>query len=343
MARAPRIDRENGLYHVTSRGNARSRVFLSDEDRERFLQRLADNCETYRVVLYAYVLMDNHFHLVAQTPGANLSAFMQRLMTAYALYARYRHKRPGHVFQGRFKAKLIESGRYLRDVTRYVHLNPVKTKEARRLGTAQRRERLRAFRWSSYRRYVAAPQAGEVVALNIGPVLRQFSSDLPKARQLYRRYVEEGLGQTPEETLALMKGHGLAIGSEAFVDGIEAELEARRSGQPVDADVNLPRRLVSIETIALAVAQRYGIKTERLRDHGRRVGEAKAVAVELSCLLAGQTQRAVGQHFGGVTSSAVGQTRRRIRAERAAGGASSRLTTVDELARNLKDKQKGRQ
>ena len=88
MARPARIGRENGLYHVTSRGNARSDIFRRDGDRERFLDRLGYNLETFEVILHAYVLMDNHFHLVVRTPQANLSAFMQRLLTSYALYAR---------------------------------------------------------------------------------------------------------------------------------------------------------------------------------------------------------------------------------------------------------------
>lgn len=97
----------------------------------------------------AYALMGNHFNLVVRTPEANLSAFMQRVMTSYALYARYRHKRPGHIFQGRFKAKLIEGDGYLRRVTRYVHLNPVKTKATARLSLDERRRLLEEHRWSN--------------------------------------------------------------------------------------------------------------------------------------------------------------------------------------------------
>jgi REP element-mobilizing transposase RayT len=89
MARPPRIDLPDGLYHVTSRGNGRAAIFGTDDDRQRFLVQLADNVQTAAVVLYAYVLLDNHFHLLVRTPRANLSRFMQRLITSYALYARY--------------------------------------------------------------------------------------------------------------------------------------------------------------------------------------------------------------------------------------------------------------
>ena len=100
MPRPPRIDFPNALYHVTSRGNGRATIFFHDDDRARFLGQLAHHLHLTSAVLYAYVLMDNHFHLLVRAPRANLSRLMQRLLTAYALYARYKHHRPGHIFQG---------------------------------------------------------------------------------------------------------------------------------------------------------------------------------------------------------------------------------------------------
>ena len=108
MPRAPRIDFPDALYHVISRGNGRADIFWTDDDRLRFLRQLADGLQTAGVLLYAYVLMDNHFHLLVRTPRANLSRFMQRLGTSYALYCRYKHRKPGHQLEGRFKAKLVE-------------------------------------------------------------------------------------------------------------------------------------------------------------------------------------------------------------------------------------------
>ncbi len=138
MARPPRIDFSNAVYHVTSRGNGRAVIFWSDDDRQRFLAQLADSLHTAGVRLYAFALMENHFHLLVRTPRANLSRFMQRLLTRYALYSRYKHRRPGHLFQGRFKAKLLEDDVYLTAVTRYIHLNPVKIAAFRRVGARER-------------------------------------------------------------------------------------------------------------------------------------------------------------------------------------------------------------
>jgi len=128
MPRPPRIDFPDAVYHVTTRGNGRAEIFWSDEDRQRFLGQLSHHLKMTGVVLYAFALMDNHFHGLVRTPRANLSTFMQRLLTAYALYARFKHRRPGHVFQGRFKAKLVEDDVYLPGLTRYIHLNPAKNR-----------------------------------------------------------------------------------------------------------------------------------------------------------------------------------------------------------------------
>ena len=142
--------------------------------------QLADHLQLAAVVLYAYALMDNHFHLLCGTPRANLSRFMQRLLTAYALYARYKRRRPGHLFQGRFKAKLVEGEVYLLAVTRYIHLNPVKIAACDRWSGPQRLERLRSYRWSSYPGYVAADRSEDFVTYD---VLREYGRDLGAARR----------------------------------------------------------------------------------------------------------------------------------------------------------------
>jgi putative transposase len=335
MARPPRIDRVDGYYHVTSRGNARSVIFFRDEDRVRFIERLRDNLETFNIILFAYVLMDNHFHLVVQTPMANLSKFMQRLKTSYALYARYRQKRPGHIFQGRFRAKLIESEKYLGAVTRYVHLNPVKTRAGNRLSPNQRRQLLEKYRWNSYRVYSGDGVVEEFVRAD--RVLSLFSSHRGAARRAYGKYVEDGLMKTDQETLSLMKGDGMSIGSVEFVEEIQEELSGRRTGEKTDEDLDLPRRFIDMETKCISVAQWYGMEEKDLRVDGRRVGEAKSVAVELACRLSGETQRSIGAYFGGVSSSAIGQLRGKIRLEKESNIRTNRLDVIRNLEHEILD------
>ncbi len=198
MPRPPRIDFSDAVYHVTSRGNGRADIFWSADDRQRFLGQLAQHLNLSAVVLYAYVLMDNHFHLLVRTPRANLSRFMQRLLTAHALYARYRHRRPGHLFQGRFKAKLVEDEVYLLAVTRYIHLNPVKITACRQMNGRQRQQRLAAYRWSSYRGYLSAAQAEDFVRYD---VLLEYGRNRSAAQRHYRAYVQACLRSSGDALL----------------------------------------------------------------------------------------------------------------------------------------------
>ena len=308
MPRAPRIDFPDALYHVTSRGNGRADIFLGDDDRQRFLAQLSHHLKMTGVLLYAYALMDNHFHVLVRTPRANLSAFLQRLLTAYALYARYKHRKPGHVFQGRFKAKLVEDDVYLRAVTRYIHLNPVKISAYRRLTARQRLTRLNAYRWSSYAGYVSAAKAEEFVTYE---VLKEYGRDPAAARRQYRAYVEACLLDDDGPLLEAMAASRYAIGGPAFTEKTETRIEKRRSGEVQDRDVDLPRWGVALAEIDAAVAHRYGVEPPVLSTHGHHAGPAKSVAVVLASELANLSGRAIGEHYG-IGSSAIGAIHRRL-------------------------------
>lgn len=308
--RLPRIEYPGAVYHVTSRGNARQVIFRGDSDRSRFLSQLRDNLETHAVEIYSYVLMDNHYHLVLRTLRANLWRFMQRLNSSYALYFRYKHARPGHAFQGRYDAKIVESDRYLLSVTRYVHLNPVKVAAFAQASAAERRRYLNAYRWSSYLGYVQERFAVDWVCYD---VLRQYGTTWAEARRNYRRYTEAALMRDDQDLLEAMAASRYAIGDETFIGEIEARLEERRTGDARERDLLLPPDTVGIESIDKIVCEEYGIEPAKLAAHGRRVGEAKAVAVELTARLCGMTQREIGEHYGGITPQAVAMMRKRLR------------------------------
>ncbi len=308
MARPPRIDFPNALYHVTSRGNGRREIFWTDRDRERFLAQLADGVRTFGVVVYCFVLLDNHFHLLVRTPRANLSRFMQRLCTSYALYARYKHRRPGHQFQGRFKAKLVEDETYLRALTRYIHLNPIKTLACRRLDRQARVARLEDYRWSSYRGYVDPKNRWEFVCYDL---LGEYGRSRAEAARHYRAYTRACVLEDDAPILAAMKASRYAISSERFLEETERRLAGRRDGRPQNADLDLPRPTVPIEVVDECVARHCGVPPEALQRRG--AAAAKIVAVELACRLTGLTQRAIGMHYGGITSAAVSNIRRRLR------------------------------
>ena len=136
-----------------ARGDRREEIFLDDRDRSKFLGYLAEGAERYRVKVHCYVLMANHFHLVVTTPEGNLSKWMHQLKTAYTVYFNRRHQLVGHLFQGRFKSTVIEAESYLLEVSRYLHLNPVRGVVLGQGTPTERRERLRGYLWSSYPGY----------------------------------------------------------------------------------------------------------------------------------------------------------------------------------------------
>jgi REP element-mobilizing transposase RayT len=310
MPRPPRIDFANAIYHVTSRGNGRARIFFNDQDRSRFLRQLRDNAETAAIALYAYVLMDNHFHLLVRTPRANLSQFMQRLNTSYALYARYKHRKPGHQFEARFKAKLVQDDTYLLGLTRYIHLNPIKIAACRRLSKAERVRQLEQYSWSSYPGYVAKQKAQNFVCYD---VLEEYGSTMAAARRRYRAYTQAFVLEDDRPILEAMRTSRYAIGDERFVEETQQRLQKRRTGSVQDKDLALPALTVDIETVDAYVARHYGIDPADLCEHGHRVGAAKFVAVELACRLTGLTQRAVGGHYGDMGSAAISVIRRKVR------------------------------
>ena len=233
MARPLRVDVPGGWYHVTARGNERKAVFRDDEDRRRFLERLEEFAERFEVVVHGYVLMDNHYHLLVETPRANLSAAMQWLGGSYTSAFNRRHRRAGHLFQGRFRAVLLDEAS-VAEVSRYVHLNPVrlralgldKTEQQRsRRGVGpkpdaplvrERLQRLRQYRWSSYRAYVGTTRRpGWLTTQRVLQLLGTAHRNEPTAA--YRQFVEtplrEGLLESPWERLEA----GILLGSVDFV------------------------------------------------------------------------------------------------------------------------------
>ena len=185
MARQARIEYSGALYHLTSRGNAQQDVFLTDEDRLEFLSRLRQSSNRYNVTVYAYCLMDNHFHLLVETPDANVSQFMRHLNSTYTQTFNLSNKRVGHLFQGRFKSILVQKDLYLLELARYIVLNPV------RAGMVKA---AKDWRWSSYR--VTAGLSSPIDWLNSEWLLLQFSKKQQTAIIKYRKFVSEGRKKT---------------------------------------------------------------------------------------------------------------------------------------------------
>jgi putative transposase len=233
MARPLRIEREGGWYHVTARGNERRRIYRDDRDRHHFKDLMAEARTRFRLRLHVYVLMDNHYHLLVELQEANLSQAMQWLNGSYSVWFNRRHRRSGHLFQGRFKSIVVSREEWGLALSRYLHLNPVRiaalglSKEERRQSRqgikgppnpAQLRQRLavlRQYRWSSYRAYIGVEKAPEW--LTTEDILELGGGPQSQRRQRYRQSVEaeirEGMQETPWEQVQ----EQVVLGSRQFL------------------------------------------------------------------------------------------------------------------------------
>ncbi len=153
MARQHRIQYPGAYYHITSRGNERQKIYRDDLDYQTFLEKLAASLDVYNVSLLAYVCMTNHFHLFLTTPDGNLSEFMRHFNISYTSAFNRRHKRSGHLYQGRYKSFLVDEDTYLKGVSRYIHLNPVQIKKYARLPATDVIKVLSAYKYSSFTGY----------------------------------------------------------------------------------------------------------------------------------------------------------------------------------------------
>jgi putative transposase len=185
MARPLRIEYDGALYHVTSRGNERKPIFKDAADRELFLDTLFQVTERFNWLCHAYCLMDNHYHLVIETPDGNLSKGMRQLNGVYTQAFNRRRHRVGHLFQGRFKGILVQKDSHFLEVCRYVVLNPVRAKAVKHP---------REWPWSSYRATAGQSLTLTPRCLKVDEVLSHFGQRRGTAQEKYRGYVREGLG-----------------------------------------------------------------------------------------------------------------------------------------------------
>jgi REP element-mobilizing transposase RayT len=307
MSRPLRIQYPHAVYHVTARGNDRKAIVRDDEDRNRFVQTLADMVEQYHILCHAWVLMDNHYHLLVETPDANLSRAIRHLNGVYTQAFNRRHHRVGHLFQGRFKAILLDKEAYLLELGRYVVLNPV------RAGVVQHP---RSWRWSSYRATV-----GETPApawLTVDWLLSQLAGQRNRAREVYRRLVNEGMKQG-ESPWAKLKGQ-IYLGDDSFLKKIQHRLERKKDSEiPM---MHWQPGAPGIEDLLNRVAKIYGEKVSEVVKPTRRPSEARQAAIYLARRVAGLELKAIAKIFGmGYTgvSRRVGEFSRRSEKDNSLG------------------------
>ena len=311
MARPLRIEFEDAIYHLCARGNEKQKVFRDERDRVQFLELLERSCERYQVSPLAFVLMANHFHLVAQTRRANLSRWMHWLMVSYTVYFNWRHRRSGHLFQGRYKSFVVGEGKgdYLLGLSRYLHLNPVRGKVLGQGTPGQRRERLRSYRWSSYRGYGGLAKPFRFV--EEGLVLGELGGPTRGQRVRYRRFVEEGLLREIESPWEAVQWQAV-LGNESFVRKVQDRMKGRNKARREVTALRHGGEVLNPMEVVKRVAKRYQLPVERLKERGGYGLEARNVAMWLVWEKCGMSLRQIGEFFGGLEYSAVAQRIRRL-------------------------------
>ena len=269
MARPLRIEYPGAGYHITNRGNDKKTVFKDDQDRETFLKILAFVNKRYHWLCHAYCLMDNHYHLMIETPDGNLSLGMRQLNGVYTQARNKRHSKTGHLFQGRYKAILIQKDTHLLEVCRYVVLNPVRARMV---------EKPEDWRWSSYRATGGKETAHPCLATDW--VLGQFSRTRGKAEKEYRQFVKWGIGK--ETIWNEVKGQAL-LGEDDFVDSLADHLRRHKDIPEIPKSQRYANRPALEKIFSQSI-----LDDRRKRD--RKIAEA----VEKY----GYTQRSIADHLG---------------------------------------------
>jgi REP element-mobilizing transposase RayT len=302
MGRPLRIQFPGALYHITSRGNERKKIFLHDSDRIKFLGILEDYHERYGIFIHSYVLMDNHYHLVVETPQGNLLKVMHGINGGYTGYFNRNYDRAGHLFQGRYKGILVDKEAYLLQASRYVHLNPVRAKVV---------EKPELYEWSSYGGYVR--KSKEVRWVEYGCVLSRFGRDKEEARKKYKRFVEEGLKGRVENPFKNVYGQ-VVLGGEEFKERVKGLVK----GNGISDEVVERKRFkgsADVEDVVRAVAGVFGVEGDEIKRKGSRDNRARNVTVYLVKRYSGLSNKEIGEIFGRVHYSAVSKVSARVERE----------------------------
>lgn len=251
MSRPLRLEFPGALYHVTARGNARGSIVVDDEDRRRFLSVLAECVARFRWLCHAYCLMDNHYHVLIETPTANLSLGMRQLNGVYTQRFNRRHARVGHLFQGRFKAIVVERDSYLLELCRYIVLNPVRAGVVKNVGR---------YPWSSYLATVGRePVPGW---LTVDWLLGQFGRRRATAQRTYEQFVAQG--NTGPSPWAALKGQVL-LGSNQFVAQMRARLDEKGDVKEIPRGQRLAHRPTLKALFVARVCDCKAVRDEQIR------------------------------------------------------------------------------
>jgi putative transposase len=309
MSRPLRIQYPDAYYHVTCRGNEQRKIFRDSEDQKEFLRLLARSAEIYEVRVLVYVLMPNHFHLLICTPKGNLSEFMRHFNISYTGSFNRKYKRSGHLYQGRYKAFLIDKDNYLLEVSRYIHLNPLRMKSKESID--KRWQDLLTNETTSLPGYLKQKSRKDFI--HYTTILDYFGTVGGKVSRGYKKFIVEGMEKDIPSPLEKGKGTGI-IGEEKFTEEIKQlfgkDRKSKKSHREQPALRQLEKTMTPEELINcyLKLVQK---NREELTSKGKQSTE-RAVLMEMLYRFCKITQPEIGKLLGGIDYSAVSQARKRL-------------------------------
>ncbi len=309
MARPLRINYPGAYYHVTTRGNERKAIFKSKRDREKFLEYLETASSRYDAVVHVYCLMDNHYHLFIETPSGNLPHIMRHINGAYTTYYNVKRDRSGHLFQGRYKAILVDADAYAKELSRYIHLNPVRAKMV---------ERPEEYEWSSFRDYTGMRKPPDWLHRDF--ILSYFGNKIKAAERGYKKFIsilEEKEYESPLNELFA----STILGDTDFVEYIRNEFVNTK-----EIDKEIPdAKAFKVKTSMLEIFKGVDLEFSEER-------MSKDVKQYLCHQYTSERLKTIGEEFS-VTESAVSHTVSRV-AKKIAGDKKIRKR-IDKLINKL--------
>jgi REP-associated tyrosine transposase len=278
MARPLRIEYPNACYHVMNRGDNRRIIFEKDDDYRLFLDRLANFSEIYNVQIIAYCLMPNHFHLYIKTPEGNLSRFMQSLSTSFTSIKNQQQKTSGHLFQGRYKALIVEDKLYSQILSRYIHLNPIRMEKYHGTSLSVKRKVLRGYKWSSY---------PAVIGLQKSPTWLYVAGNYKwegttfEKQNRYATLIEEKLTKEPEDYSQHIKAQ-VILGSDRFVEKLKRRFINFKEHIEDCPQAKKMSSFHDIIEIASIIATYYDVEEPTLLAKGNHNNEARQALIYFS-------------------------------------------------------------
>jgi len=309
MSRPLRIQYPDAYYHVTCRGNEQRKIFRDAEDRKEFFRLLTRSAEIYEARVLAYALMPNHFHLLICTPKGNLSEFMRHFNISYTGSFNRKYKRSGHLYQGRYKAFLIDKDNYLLEVSRYIHLNPLHMKS--RESFDQRWQDLLTSEATSLPGYLNKKNRKDFLDYNT--ILDYFGTEGAKSSRGYKRFVAEAIEKDIPSPLERGKGMGI-VGEKIFIEQIKQLFEKDRKVKKSRREQPAFRQLEKTwtpEDLIDSYLKLVPKTREELTSKGKQSPD-RAILMELLYRFCKITQPEIGKLLGGIDYSAVSQARKRL-------------------------------